>query len=119
MELTTKFGQYNQATLYDSLLSNQGVRFRFEYMQNANRRFEQVINNLIVEQGVVTIMTNDNLPFKVNKYVVFKDGSKYLIREYYKVQDELNPQINYWKKGNPNTQYIIALIEIENAEELK
>lgn len=113
MNIASKFGLYNYGTYYEKKTDTQGERLRFEILQSKSRAYSQIVNNLIATQGTITIRTNDNLEYKINGFITFR-GTKYIISQVVEMEEEINPQILIWKKKNPNTDFIISLIEVEN-----
>lgn len=111
--------QFMDGTYYESKMAVQGEPFRFEILVDQRRSYGQIVNNLIATQGRITIKTNYNLDFKINGSVVFKNGKKYIIQDIVEMEQEINPQTLYWFKQNPNTDFVISLIEIDNARELQ
>lgn len=109
--------QYHSGTYYEKKTDTQGEEFRFEILTDKRNSYGQIVNNLIAVQGRMTILTNYDLPFKVNGYITTKNGKKYIVSETVELDSELNPQTNYWFKKNPNTDTVLSLTEIENVDE--
>lgn len=117
--LTQQGSQYLYGTLYNKKTDTQGDFFRYEELLEKRNEYGQIINNLIATQGRYTIKTNWNLEYKVNQFVVTKDGVRYQIADITRMQQEVNPQTLYWFKSNPNTEWVISLVEVDNVMELK
>jgi len=83
-----------------------------------SRTFGTIINNLIATQGRLTIKTNYKVDFKVNGFVVDKNGNKWIIAQIEEMEQEVNPQTRYWLRQNPDTDYVLSLIKVENIEGL-
>ena len=105
--------QYNDGTYFEKKTDTQGEDFRFEILVDRRSSYGQAVNNLIATQGRTTIKTNFDLKFKVNGYVNFWNGRRYIINEIIEMEQELNPQTKYWFKNNPNTDYVLSLVEVE------
>lgn len=117
--LTQQGSQYLYGTLFEKKSSTQGDFMRYEELIEKRREYGQIINNLIATQGRYTIKTNWNLDYKVGKFIVAKDGTRYQIADVTKMQQEVSPQTLYWLKSNLNTEYVLSLIEVDNVMELK
>lgn len=106
--------QYNDGTYFKKKTDTQGDNFRFEILVDKRSSYGQAVNNLIATQGRVTIKTNFDINFEVNGYITFWNGKRYIINEIVEMEQELNPQTKYWFKNNPNTEYVLSLVEVEN-----
>lgn len=106
--------QYNNGIYYKLKTDTQGENFRFEILVDKQKSYGQIINNLIATQGRITIKTNYDIDFKINGYITFRNGRRFIISQIVEMEQELNPQTNYWFAKNPNTDLVISLTEIEN-----
>ena len=106
--------QYHNGTYFEKKTDTQGEYFRFEILVDKRKSYGQIINNLIATQGRMTILTNYNIPFKINGYITFKNGRRFIISEIIEMENEVNPQTNYWFTKNPSTDFVLSLTEIEN-----
>lgn len=119
MILTNEGNQYLYGTRYKKKTDVQGDKFRYELLVYPRQSYGQAINNLIAIQGRLTIKTNWNLGWKVNQYIIDNYGKKFLIQEVQKMPQEVNSQVLAVSLVNPDTDYVLSLIEIENAELLQ
>lgn len=117
--LTNEGKQYYEGTYYKKKTDRQGSSFRYEWLINQKKSYGQAVNNLIATQGRYTIKTNWDMGFEVNGFIVDKNGKKYIISEIEKMEQSINPQVMFWFNSNIDTSFVLSLIEIENAEELK
>ena len=111
--------QYLYGTQYRKKTDVQGNRFRYDILSYPRKSYGQIVNNLIAIQGRLTIKTNWNLDWKVNQFIVDNYGKKYLIQDIQLLPQEVNPQVLATCLINPDTDYVLSLIEIENVEELQ
>lgn len=117
--LTSQFGQFFYGTRYKKMTDTQGDHFQYEMLVAPRKSYGQIINNLIAEQGALTIKTNWDLDFKVREFVVDNGGKKWQISEIQYMPQEINPQVMAISLTNPDTDIVLSLIEVENVEELK
>lgn len=119
MILTNEGSQYLYGTKYNKKTDQQGYNCRYELLIYPRKSYGQIINNLIAIQGRLTIKTNWDLDWKVNQYFVDNYGKKYLISEVQKMPQEINSQVLAINLNNPDTDFVLSLIEIDNAEGLQ
>lgn len=119
MNLTNEGSQYLHGTRYKKKTDVQGDKCKYELLVYPRKSYGQIINNLIATQGRVTIKTNWDLDWKPNEYFVDNYGKKYLIQEVQIMPQEINPQVLAIRLRNPDTDFVISLVEIENMEELQ
>ena len=116
MILTNQSSQYLFGTKYDKKTDKMGgQKCRYEILTYPNYRYGQAINNLIATQGRLTIKTNWDLKWKVKEYFVDNYGKRYIIEEIQIMPQEVNGQILALSLTNPDTEYVLSLVEIENA----
>lgn len=117
MIITNEGNQYLHGTRYKKKTDNQGEKFRYELLVYPRKSYGQIINNLIATQGRLTIKTNWDLKWQVNEYVVDNYGKRYIIQDVQIMPQEVNPQVLAVSLVNPETDFVLSLIEIENVEE--
>lgn len=117
--MTDNFEQYFVGTRYKKKTDVQGDYFRYGLAEYPQSSYGQVVNNLIAEQDRMAICTNWDLDWKVRQYVIDNDGGKWQITAISKLPQEVNPQVMALVKHNPDTNFIITMIKVENVEELK
>lgn len=94
----------------------QGDFFQYEILESRRRSYGTIINNLIATQGRFTIKTNWDLNFRPKEYIVDNNGTRWQIAEVQKLREEANPNVNAILKENPDTDYILSLVEVDNVE---
>lgn len=119
MILTNQGSQYLYGTQYKKKTDVQGTRCRYELLVYPRKSYGQIVNNLIATQGRVTIKTNWDLDWEVNQFFVDNYGIKYLIADVQIMPQEVNPQVLATSLINPDTDYVLSLIQVENMEELQ
>ena len=119
MIITNEDSQFLYGTRYKKKTDVQGDRCRYELLIYPRQSYGQIINNLIATQGRLTIKTNWDLGWKVNQCFVDNYGKKYIIQEVQKMPQEVNSQVLAISLVNPDTDFVLSLIEIENVEELQ
>ena len=119
MIITNEGSQYLYGTRYKKKTDVQGDNCKYEMLVYPRKSYGQIVNNLIATQGRVTIKTNWDLDWKVNQYFVDNYGKKYIIQEVQIMPQEVNPQVLALSLVNPDTDFVLSLVEIENVEELQ
>ena len=119
MIITNEGSQYLYGTRYKKKTDVQGDNCKYEMLVYPRKSYGQIVNNLIATQGRVTIKTNWDLDWKVNQYFVDNYGKKYIIQEVQIMPQEVNPQVLALSLVNPDTDFVLSLVEIEKVEELQ
>ena len=119
MILTSNDSQYLYGTRYKTKNAVQGDKIRYDILVYPRKSYGQIINNLIATQGRLTIKTNWNIDWEVNQYFVDNYGKKYIINDIQIMPQEINPQVLAVSLINPDTDFVLSLIEIDNARGLK
>ena len=114
--LTSQSFQYLEARRYKTKDNNeQGTYFRFEELNDQNERFGTVINNLIADDTTYVIKTNWDIDFKVGEFIIDKKSRKmWTIQQIEKLRQDVNSQTLYWLTKNPETDYVLSLVQVEN-----
>ena len=95
--------------------NEQGTYFRFEELNDQNERFGTVINNLIADDTTYVIKTNWDIDFKVGEFIIDKKSRKmWTIQQIEKLRQDVNSQTLYWLTKNPETDYVLSLVQVEN-----
>ena len=105
-------------TKYSNTQSLDGQYFEYELLNESRKSYGTVITNLIKIQGRTTIKTNWDLNWKVREIIIDSKGKAYKIQEVVAMPLEVNSQSNYLI-SNPNTDYVLSLVEISNPMEKK
>ena len=115
--LTSQSFQYLEARRYKTKNNNeQGTYFRYEELNDQNSFFGTVINNLIADQSRYVIKTNWDIGFEVGDFIVDKkNGNMWTIEQIERLQHDTNSQVMFWLKKNPETDFVLSLVKIENA----
>lgn len=121
--LTIKDEEVLTGTYYSRMpitLSDEGIRFSYDIVDENNRAYATMLNTLQTEQAVQTIKTNDLCGFKVKGYVATQDGLFWQITGIIKrlVKRE-NKQALRLLKQTIETEYVIRLINVDNPMGLK
>ena len=119
MIITAENNQFYYGTKYNKKTDIQGEKFKYDILAYPRKSYGQLVNNLIAKQGRLTIKTNWDLNWKVREYIVDNYGKKYQIQEVQTMPQEVNPQVVAINLINPDTDFVLSLIEIENVEELQ
>lgn len=109
---------YFIGTKYSNTTSKDGQYFEYELMTEIRKTYGTVITNLIKTQGRTTIKTNFNLDWKPRQIVVLENGNAYKVQEVAEMKLEVSPQVNALFE-NPNTDFVLSLVKIENPMERK
>ena len=115
--LTSQSFQYLEARRYKTKDNNeQGIYFRYEELNDQNSFFGTVINNLIADQSRYVIKTNWDIGFEVGDFIIDKkSGNMWTIEQIERLQHDTNSQVMFWLKKNPETDFVLSLVKIENA----
>lgn len=100
--------------------SDKGIRFQYDILDESNKSYTTLLNNLQTETELQTIKTNDMCGFKVKGYVATQDGLLWQISGIIKrlIKPE-NKQALRILKQTIETEYILRLIKVDNPMELK
>lgn len=114
--LTSQSFQYLEARRYKTKDNNErGTYFRFEELNDQNERFGTVINNLIADDTTYVIKTNWDIDFKVGEFIIDKKSRKmWTIQQIERLRQDVNSQTLYWLTKNPETDYVLSLVQVEN-----
>ena len=115
MIFTTQGSQYLYGTRYKAKTDKIGDRFKYEILSYPQRSYGTIINNLIAIQGRLTIKTNWDLKWQIGQFIVDNYGKRYYIEDIKYMPLEINPQVLNTFIKNPDTDYVLSLIEVENA----
>lgn len=119
MIVTAEGGQYFYGTKYNKKTDVQGESFKYDILTYPRKSYGQLVNNLIAKQGRLTIKTNWDLDWKIRQFIVDNYGKKYTIQEVQTMPQEVNSQVVAVNLINPDTDFVLSLVEIENLEELQ
>ena len=81
-------------------------RFRYEILSPKERRYLQVVQNLIVADASIVIKTTWDIGFENQGVVVLQDGMKCLITNSKELVEEQEAQVNMLVKNAPKTIYM-------------
>ena len=114
--LASQSFQYLEARRYKTKDNNErGTYFRFEELNDQNERFGTVINNLIADDTTYVIKTNWDIDFKVGEFIIDKKSRKmWTIQQIERLRQDVNSQTLYWLTKNPETDYVLSLVQVEN-----
>ena len=83
--------------------------FAYEQIGDKERRYNQIVQNLITTQESIIIKTNYKYDWRVRNWVLLQDGSKYIITAIKQIEDEVNPQAFSVLKQGTNVYFYIEL----------
>lgn len=116
--MNSEFGQFFSGYYYHKRNDKQGEYFQYELLESPSRVFGTIINNLIAEQGRMTIKTNWAMGFKPKEYITDYLGRKWQIVSVVKMLQETNPQVMALCLENQDTDYVLSLVEVDNVENI-
>ena len=86
--------------------------FTYKIITNENKRFDNLVGNLMNVANTMAIQTPFNIEFEVNGYVTTQDGNLYLIETVQK--DTKNTRALMYFRESAKTEYILGLLKQEN-----
>lgn len=97
-----------------------GIEFQYDIVDENNKAYSTILNNLKSDKGTSAIKTNDMCGFKIDGYVATQDGSFWQITEIVKhlVRPNTKQALRLMKQ-TAETEYVLRLIEVDNPWELK
>ncbi len=121
--LSIKVEEVLTATYYPRIPEtpqDSGVEFQYDIVDEKDKAYSTLLNNLQTDNGTSAIKTNDMCGFKVNGYVATQDGSFWQITNVSKHLVKPNTkQALRLMKETAETEYLLRLIEVDNPLELK
>lgn len=91
--------------------------FTYEEMGEKERRYNQLVQNLITVETSVIIRTNYAYDWRNQAHVLLQDGKKYMIVNIREYEEEVNPQAYAFVLDSADKLFYMELIgEDENAE---
>lgn len=85
--------------------------FTYEQIGDKERRYNQIIQNLITTEESIIVKTNYRYDWRVRNWVQLQDGSQYIITAIKQIEDEVNPQAFAILKEGTNVYYYIELTQ--------
>ena len=105
---------------YPKLPRDKGVRFGYDIVDESDREYAKLVDNIKGERVVMTIKTDDNIDFKITGYITTQDGLFWQITGVIKrVKHENTKEALRFLKTTIQTSYLIRLINAENPMEIK
>ena len=100
--------------------NDNGVEFRYDIVDESDRSYSKILDNLRAEQALQTIKTNDVCDFKIKGYIATQEGDFWQITGIIKrlVLKESKHALRLMKE-TASTEYVIRLIGVENPWGLK
>lgn len=97
-----------------------GVPFQYDIVQDSDKTYSMMLNQIQSEQCLQTIKTNDLSECKVKGYVATQDGLLWQITGFIKKPSTPNNKESLRiLKNSVETEYIIRLLQVDNPMELK
>lgn len=85
--------------------------FTYEQIGDKERRYNQIVQNLITTEESIIIKTNYKYDWRVRNWVLLQDGSKYIITAIKQIEDEVNPQAFSVLKQGTNVYFYLELTQ--------
>lgn len=97
-----------------------GEPFQYDIVDDNDKTYSLLLNNIQTEQSIQTIKTSDASGFKVKGYVVTQDGALWQITGIIKkLSNPNNKQALRILTETVESEYIIRLIQVDNPMGLK
>ena len=97
-----------------------GEPFQYDIVDDNDKTYSLLLNNIQTEQSIQTIKTSDASGFKVKGYVVTQDGALWQITGIIKkLSKPENKQALRILTETVESEYIIRLIQVDNPMGLK
>ena len=121
--LVVKDEEVLSGTYYDRIPETPqdvGIYFTYDIVNEHDKSYSTILNNIKTDRGTATIKTNDECGFRIDGYLTTQEGTLWQITGLGKqlVKPE-NKQALRLLKETAETEYILRLIEVENPWELK
>lgn len=92
-----------------------GVRFKYDIVDESDKSYAKILDNIKTEQAMQTIKTNDVCGFKVKGYIVTQDDDFWQITGIVKrVVVKKSKYALMFQKETSATEFVIRLIGVEN-----
>ncbi|MBO7214004.1 MAG: hypothetical protein J6V66_00755 [Clostridia bacterium] len=99
---------------------DKGVFFEYDIVDESDKSYARLLNNIQTEETFQTIKTDDSIDFKVKGYVVTQDGLLWQIAGIIKrLKHDGNKEALRIIKETIQTSRIIRLTQVENPWELR
>lgn len=93
---------------------DKGVPFQYDIVQDSDKTYSLMLNQIQSEQCVQTIKTNDLIDLKIKGYVVTQDGKMWQITGIIeKPSKPGNKEALRILKKSVETEYIIRLLQVD------
>lgn len=100
--------------------TERGEPFRYDIVNDSDRAYAKLLDNMKTERTMLTIKTNDNCGFKIKGYIATQDGELWQINSFIKkLNKPENKQALRIIKETIETEWIIRLIQVDNPWGLK
>lgn len=121
--LTIKDEEVLTGTYYNrrpKTTADVGISFSYDIVDESDRNYSKLLDNLQTEQVMQTIKTNDLCGFKTKGYVVTQDGRFWTITGIIeRLVKRENKQALRVLRQTIETEYVIRLLQVDNPMELK
>lgn len=105
---------------YPELPRDKGVKFGYDIVDESDRQYAKLLDNIKGERTVITIKTDDDIDFKTTGYIATQDGGFWQIMGVVKyIKHQNTKEALRFLKTTIQTSRIMRLIEVENPMELK
>ena len=104
---------------YREKYKDSPLYFEYDVVDSPRWSFGEIINNLIRDDSAYVIRTMEPLPWKKNGFVITQDGKAWRITEKIKHSTTHNKDVLRLVKENPSTEWVLAMVSVENPMELQ
>ena len=122
-EMNLHYEEVLQGTYYSTypeLPKDKGVIFNYDIIDESDREYAKLLDNIKGERTVMTIKSTDEIEFKTTGYIATQDGGFWQVMGVIKhVKHEDTKEALRFLKTTIQTSRIMRLIEVENPMELK
>ena len=101
------------------LPADVGLEFSYDIVNESDRTYAKLLDNLQTETSLLTIKTNDAKGFKVKGYIVTQDERLWQIQGIIVKRMTENRQALRILKETNETEYVLRLTEVANPWGLK
>ena len=106
-------------SILPNALEDEHALFDYEHIDPAEWHYQKLLGNVINSDGATTtIKSNDDMNWKIDKYVVLQDMKLYKIVNIMKEYTSSNKEVFRFLKDAPEINYVIRLQEMDNPWEL-
>lgn len=99
--------------------ADEGEQIQYSVVDPKRKSYGEVITNVMTDEGIYTIRTNDNFPYKPKQYIVTQDGRVWQITEVTsKIENERTKEALRLFRETAETEFTLRLTEVVDWQEL-